>query len=243
MIPAVSEWARREQHGGNPGQRPADHRQEVHQRHPQRPQVRERHACDQERDEHHHAGDHRGEDVAEHVPGDRAVDLVRDPPVPLRPVRGHRAQQGRPHLRAFQQQEQDQHEDGEQFEQQGQRALAQAQGGLGQPFPETHQLGRVLIHPRLHVILGHEMADPAPSVGRRGHVARQLQGQVVDPVGQRGAEREGEAGEDDQGPQGHHRDRPAPPLDLPPLQGHHGRVQDHGDEAATMISSSTSRSR
>jgi len=39
-MPAVSEWPRGEQDRGDAGQRAADHGQEIHQRHPHRPQQR-----------------------------------------------------------------------------------------------------------------------------------------------------------------------------------------------------------
>ena len=54
---AVRECVRAKRAVGNPGQRPADHGQEVDQGHPQGPQEGEGHPQDHQRDEHDHAGD------------------------------------------------------------------------------------------------------------------------------------------------------------------------------------------
>ena len=140
------------------------------------------------------------------------------------------AQQPAAHLRPLQEQEQHQDEDGEQLQQQRERALAQAQRGLGQALAEGDQLGRVLVHPGLDVVPAHQIAEPAAAMLRVGHVGRQLLGQVADPVGQRITERDGQADEDNEPPQRDDGHRPAAPLDLPALQRHHGRVQDHRDE-------------
>jgi hypothetical protein len=121
----------REQDGGDAGQGPADHRQEVHQGHPQAPQQRERHAEDLQRHEHHRPGDERGQQVAGHVPGDLAADVGRYPGDRGLAARGHLAERPAPHLRALEQQEQDQDEERDQLDDQGDRALAHGQGRLG----------------------------------------------------------------------------------------------------------------
>src|SRR5262249_58988124 len=100
----------REQHGGNARQRPADHGQEVDQRDPQRPQEGEGDAQDEEGHEHDDPGYHRGQDVPQHVAGDRPVHLAGDPAPAFRPLGGYGAQQAGPHLRALEQQKQDQDE-------------------------------------------------------------------------------------------------------------------------------------
>jgi hypothetical protein len=117
-----------------------------------------------------------------------------------------------------------------QLEQQRQGALAQGQCRLGQARAETHQLGHVLLHPCLNVIPADEVPEPSFTVFRRGDVGRQLLGQVRDPVRERVPEGHREAREDKYRPHRHHGDSQAPPPDPPALQGHHERVQDHGDE-------------
>jgi uncharacterized membrane protein YbhN (UPF0104 family) len=168
----------------------AVHRQEVHQGHPQAPQQRERHAEDQQRHEHHDPGDERGQQVAGHVPGDLAADVGRYPGDRGLAARGQLAQRPAPHLRALQQQEQDQDEERGQLDDDRDRALADGQRRPGQRLGVAGQPGRVPLHPALHVVPGHEVADPAPAVLRAGDVAGHPVRQVADPVRQRHPERE-----------------------------------------------------
>ena len=63
------------------------------------------------------------------------------------------------------------------------------------------------------------------------HVVRQYVGQMGDSVSQRVAERCRQADEDQQAPQRHHGHGKATPSEPPALQGHHERVEDHGDES------------
>jgi hypothetical protein len=79
-MPSVSESASEKKHGSDAGQRAADHRQEVHQGDPQRPQQRERQAEHGYGDEHDGTCDHRGQQVTDDVAGDRLVDLACHPP-------------------------------------------------------------------------------------------------------------------------------------------------------------------
>ena len=219
-----------EQRGGDAGQRPADHGEEVHQGDPQPPQQRVRDAEDHQRHEHDNAGDERGHQVAEHVAGHGLVHLGRHRGRFGRPGRPHLAQDPGPHLRRLDQEQQDQEEDRQQLDDQGEGARANAQGRLAQRLGVGHQLGRVALHPVLDVVPGHQVADPAPAVLRVGDVAGQRVGQVGDPVHQRVAERQGQADEDQRGQEGDDRDGSAPARDQALLHQHHDRVEQQRDE-------------
>ena len=229
-MPARERVPEGEQHRGDARQGTADHRQEVDQGDPERPEKRERNARDHQRQEHDAAGDERGHEVPQHVPGDRAVDLPGHLRVPLRPVRRHHAEQAGPHLGALEQQQQRQHEDGQQRDHQRERALAQAQGRRREALAEVDELRRVALHPVLHVVLARQVPDPALAVLGLVHVRRQCLGQVGDRAHQRQAERQSQADEHDDGPQRDDGHGPAAALDPPPLQGHHHRIQDQRDE-------------
>ena len=108
--------------------------------------------------------------------------------------------------------------------------LPRVRAGFVRPWPDVHQLRHVLGHPLLDVIPAHQMAEPPPAVLRVAHVARQVIGQVGDPVGQRVAERQRQAEEHQQPPDDDDRHRQATALDLPALESDHERVQQHGDE-------------
>ena len=99
----------------------------------------------------------------------------------------------------LEQQQQDQDEDREQLDEQREAPVADAQGGLAERLGVGDQLGRVLLHPGLDVVLGREVPDPALALLRARDVAGQLVGQVADPVDQRIAERVSQDGEDHQG--------------------------------------------
>jgi hypothetical protein len=166
-MPAVSGGGG-EQHDRDARQRPADHRQEVDQRDPQRPQQRERHAEDQQVDEDDTPQMTRSE-VPEHVPDDRLVDLGRDRLCFSLACPGEsRDRTPRRSRRPLQEQQQHQDEDREQLEQQRQRALAERQGRRGEVLPERHQLRRVLLHPLLHVVALPIQPLPYPALAGLG---------------------------------------------------------------------------
>ena len=142
----------------------------------------------------------------------------------------HLAQDPDPHLRRFDQEQQDQEEDRQQLDDQGEGARADAQGRLAERLGVAHQLGRVALHPVLDVVPGHQVADPAPAVLRVGDVAGQRVGQVGDPVHQRVAERHGQADEHQRGPDGDDRDGGAPARDQLALHQDHDRVEQQRDE-------------
>jgi len=74
------------------------------------------------------------------------------------------------------------------------------------------------------------MAEPPPAALHIGYVMREVIGQVGDPVGQRVAERQGQAEEHHQPPEDDDRHRQATALDPPALESDHERVQQYGEE-------------
>jgi hypothetical protein len=145
-------------------------------------------------------------------------------------ARGHLAERPVPHLRALEQQEQDQDEEREQHDDYRDRALADGQRRLAERLGVADQLGRVPLHPALDVVLGHEVAEPARAVLRAGDVAGQPVCQVGDPADQRHAERRGQGEEDQRGPERDDHHGEAPARD-PPLHFSHGRVEQERGES------------
>jgi len=144
-------------------------------------------------------------------------------------ARGHLGERPAPHLRALEQQEQDQDEEREQLDHQGDRAFAHRQGRLAERLGVAGQLGRVPLQPALDVVPGHEVADPAVAVLCAGDVAGHSVRQVGNPVDERDAERRGQADEYQRGPERDDRHGEATARD-PPLDFSHDRVEQHRDE-------------
>ncbi len=184
-----------EQHHGDAGQCAADHRQEVDERDPERPQEWERHAEHNQRDEHNEARDDRCREVAEHVAGDRTVHRCRDAPVSPRALLGHQAEEARSQLRALHQQQHDEDEDGQQGDHERDSTPADAEDRLGDVLSVGGQLGRVGFDPILDVVPGDEVADPAFAVLGLADIARQAVGQMGHSVDERVAEGHGQSGE------------------------------------------------
>ncbi len=184
-----------EQHDRDAGHRAADHRQEVDERDPQRPQEGERHTERDQRHEHDEARDDRCREVAEHVAGNRPVHRRRDAPVPHCPLLGHQAEQARPQFRALHQQQHDEDEDGQQGDHERDSALADAEDRFGDVLSIGGQLGRVGSDPVLDVVPGDEVADPAFAVLGLADIGRQVGGQVGHSVDQRVAKGHSQPGE------------------------------------------------
>ena len=148
-----------------------------------------------------------------------------------RPPLGHEAEQPYPQLRALEQQEQHQNEDGDERDEQREGALAEGEGRLAEALAEARDLRGVVLHPGLDVIPAHQVADPALAALGLVDVRGQPVGEMGDPVDERVTERDGQAGEDQHGPDGDDGDGEATASHLPVLKGHHERVQEQGDEA------------
>ena len=157
----------REQGRGDPGQRPADHGQEVEERHPQRPQQRVGHAQRQQRHEDHQSGDDRRDEVAEHVAGDRPVHLPCDPRESGGALGRDEPQDAAAHLGPLEQEQQDEDEHDEDVEAEREGAGAELQRRLGEVRGVVLELGQVLVHPVLHVVLASRGGRSTPCRARR----------------------------------------------------------------------------
>ena len=217
MIAGAQRVGEREKPGGDAGQRPAHHGQEVEERHPQAPQQGVGDTQGHERHEDDDPGDDRGDEVAEHEAGDGPVDLARDPRHTAAAFSGAK-NCNTPFLSLGPSSRSSKHEDEhhEEIEPEGEGTGPELQGGLGEILGVALQLGQVLLDPVLHVVLAHQMADVPRAFLGAAHVVGQLRDEVAQAVGEGGTEGIGEPAEHEQREHGDDGDGVPPPLTPPP---------------------------